>query len=73
MSKNRSTIQLIWGILLVMAGIGVFFRVPQVMPRIAEIEQFSSLTVYIRFCFYFIGIVLIGGGVRKIYVHAKKT
>jgi len=67
MADNQSRLQLIWGVLLVAAGIGVFFRVPQVMPKIVQIEQFSSLTAYIRFCFYFVGIFLIGGGSKKIY------
>ncbi|MBW1698455.1 MAG: hypothetical protein JRH18_22185 [Deltaproteobacteria bacterium] len=67
MLRNRSLVQFIWGIALVMAGIGVFFRTSQLLPRIAQIEQFASLTTYIRFCFYLIGIVLIGGGSKKIY------
>ena len=58
---------MIWGAILVMAGIGVFFRIPQVMPRIEQIEQFSSVMFYIRFSFYLLGILLIGGGAKKIY------
>jgi hypothetical protein len=37
------------------------------MPQIAEIEQFANVTGVIRFCFYFIGIMLIGGGAKKLY------
>lgn len=59
--------QTVWGAALLLAGIGVFFRVPQVMPKIAQIEQFSDVTGIIRFCFYFIGVMLIGGGVKKIH------
>ncbi len=65
--KNKTVIQLIWGIALVLAGVGVFFRIPQVMPKIAKIEQFSRVMIFIRFCFYLIGILLIGGGSKKIY------
>ena len=72
MSDNKRTIQLIWGALLLLMGIGVFYRIPQVMPDIEKIEQFASMTVYIRFCFYLIGILLIGGGVKKIHAHYKK-
>ena len=71
MPENKRTIQLIWGALLLLMGIGVFYRIPQVMPNIKEIEQFASMTVYIRFCFYLIGILLIGGGIKKIYAHFK--
>jgi len=67
MEKNRATIQFIWGIILVLAGIGVFYRIPQVMPRIEKIEQFSSVMFFIRFCFYLLGILLIGGGLKKVY------
>lgn len=69
MPENRSAFQLVWGILLTAAGIGVFFRVPQVMPKIEMIQAFSDAAGYIRFCFYFIGILLVGGGVKKIYHH----
>ncbi len=57
---------------MVLAGIGVFFRVHQVMPRIEKIEYFSSITFFIRFSFYLMGIILIGGGVKKIYAYLRK-
>ena len=66
MAKNTN-IQIVWGVVLVLAGIGVFFRIPQVMPKIEKIEQFSSILFFIRFCFYFLGVLLIGGGAKKIY------
>lgn len=72
MEKNRATIQFAWGVLLVLAGIGVFYRIPQVMPQIEKIEQFSSVMFFIRFCFYLLGILLIGGGVRKVYHNYAK-
>ncbi len=65
--KNKIIIKIIWGIALFVAGIGVFFRIPQVMPRVEKIEQFSSVIVFIRFCFYFLGIMLIGAGAKRIY------
>ncbi|MBW1840622.1 MAG: hypothetical protein JRF27_01605 [Deltaproteobacteria bacterium] len=58
---------MVWGAMLAMAGIGVFFRIPQVMPRIEQIEQFSSVLFFIRFSFYLLGILLVGGGAKKIY------
>ena len=63
---------MIWGIALVLAGIGVFYRIPQVMPKIERIEQFSSAMFYVRFCFYLLGVLLIGGGSKKIYENYKK-
>ena len=73
MNKKKSVAQLIWGIALALAGIGVFYRIPQVMPKIEDMPQFFSLTIYIRFCFYFIGIVLICGGMKKVYDHYPRS
>jgi len=69
MADNHRRFQLIWGIALVAAGMGIFYRIPQIMPKIEVIEQFSRLTGFIRFCFYVMGIFLIGGGVKKIYAY----
>jgi len=71
--KNKTFFQMIWGVALVLAGIGVFFRIPQVMPKIEQIEQFSSSAIFIRFCFYFLGTLLVGGGSKKIYDNYPRT
>jgi cobalamin biosynthesis protein CobD/CbiB len=71
-TKAKTTVQLIWGVALVLAGIGVFFRIPQVMPQIAKIQHFSGVMFYIRFCFYLMGVLLIGGGAKKIYSNYKE-
>jgi len=34
MDDLKIRLQLIWGVLLVAAGVGLFFRIPQVMPQI---------------------------------------
>ena len=73
MAKNNRNIQNVWGVVLVLAGIGVFFRIPQVMPEIQKIEHFSSAIFFIRFCFYFLGVLLIGGGAKKIYDNYQKN
>lgn len=72
MNKNKIFIQIVWGIALVMAGIGVFYMIPQKMAQIEKIEQYSSALALIRFCFYLIGVLLIGGGSKKIYDNYKK-
>ena len=64
--------QLAWGGLLVLAGIGVFFRSPQVRPKITEIEPFSSAIWFIYICFYLLGILLIMGGGRKLWENYRK-
>lgn len=73
MNKDKTTIQLAWGIALVLAGIGVFYRIPEAMVRIEKIGQFSSVIFFIRFCFYFMGLMLIGGGIKKVYNNYGKS
>lgn len=65
--------QTVWGILLLLAGLGVFYRIPQVMPKIQSIEHFSSSIFFIRFCFYLMGILLVGGGIKKIYQNHRRS
>ena len=71
MDKKKIHLQIVWGILLVLAGVGVFFRIPQVMPKIKTIEYFASVIGFVYFCFYLLGFLLILGGTRKIYANYK--
>ena len=67
MSDKNNKVQVIWGIALMLMGIMVLFRIPQVMPRIKQIESFSTSIGFIRFCFYFMAVMLIAGGGKKLY------
>lgn len=71
--NNKITVQIIWWVALVLAGIGVFYRIPEVMLRIEKIDQFASGTFFVRSSFYILGILLIGGGSKKIYENLYKT
>ena len=71
MAKNKIYLQLIWGVLLVLAGVGVFYRIPQVMPKVKAIEYFASVIGFIYFCFYLLGFLLNLGGTKKIYTNYK--
>ena len=66
MTKENITLQFIWGIALLLAGIGMFFRIPQVMPQIKANPQFADGIGFIYFCLYFLGILLVGGGIKKL-------
>lgn len=69
MKPKRDFFQLGWGALLVMAGIGVFYRIPEVIVRVKTIPVFSGGAIYfIYFCFYLLGVLLIFGGARKILI-----
>jgi cobalamin biosynthesis protein CobD/CbiB len=73
MEDKKNKFQFIWGVLLVLAGVGVFFRIPQLMPGIKKIEQFASFIYFIYFCFYLLAILLIAGGGRKVYIYLRQT
>lgn len=68
MTREDARLQLIWGAALLLMGIGVFFRIPQVMPRVREIAQLAAVSGFVQFCFYFMGALLVGGGARKVFL-----
>jgi hypothetical protein len=63
---NKNPVQLIWGIALLLMGIGVIFRVPVVIDSISTAGELSSGLYFFRFCFYLIAVILMGGGIKKI-------
>jgi hypothetical protein len=72
MTKEKITLQFFWGIALLLAGIGMFFRIPQLMPQIKTNPQFADSIGFIYFCLYLLGILLIGGGIKKLTDTYKK-
>ena len=72
MTKEKLMIHFVWGTALLLAGIGVFFRIPQVMPEIKSIPQFADVIGFIYFCFYLLGALLVGGGIKKLIQTYKR-
>lgn len=73
MDENlKPKLQLVWGALLVLAGVGLVFRIPQVMPQIKQIEFFAAAMPFVYFCMYFVALFLIAGGARKLYLNSKR-
>jgi len=66
MAEEKNLKQLLWGLLLILAGLGVFYRIPQV------IDQITSATWFARVCLYLMGIILFGSGSRKLYTYFRK-
>ena len=66
MGEKKASIQLVWGVLLVLAGVGVLVRVNLLESEIKTIAGQPSTEVFVRFCIYVMAILLIGGGVGKI-------
>jgi hypothetical protein len=62
---NRKKFTFFYGIVLIAVGLGVFYRIPAVMPQVAAIDFFSNKLGLVKFCFYILGIFLvIAGAVR---------
>ncbi len=54
-----------YGILLIIVGLGVFYRIPDVIVQIENIEFFRQKLFIVKICFYILGILLIwAGGIR---------
>ncbi len=66
MADKQNSVQVVWGIALMVMGVMVFFRIPEVMSDIETIETFSSSTGFIRFSFYFMAVMLTAGGGKKL-------
>ena len=62
--------QLAYGILLALAGAGVFIRIDVALERLAEFPAFQSgaTVVFARLSFFLMGVILLGGGIKKIIV-----
>lgn len=58
--------QLLWGIILILVGIAVFIRISQVSPQLAEMGQ---LWWFSRFGLYLMGVILVGGGIKKVLAY----
>lgn len=72
MSEKQPSIQLIWGIALALAGAGVFFRIPQVIPPLLEqYDYFATVKYFVYFVCYLVATLLIIGGARKIFAYFK--
>ena len=61
------TMQWIWAIALIAMGVAFFFRISVVMRNVADIETLATAALLIRLTLYLVSIILIGGGVKKIY------
>ncbi len=62
---NKRNFRFYYGIILIAVGLGVFYRIPQVILQIETIEFFRQKILIVRFCFYVLGgLLILAGGVR---------
>jgi len=76
MMSKANLLQLFWGAVLTAAGIGVLLLLPQRMEQIRQLRQAvpgSFDMLFLWFCFGLLGVLLIGGGLRKIYLQLKTS
>ncbi len=65
--KGEEGMKKVWGIMLLVMGAAMFFTIPSKARQIQEIRALSGGTVLlVKFCFYTISILLMGGGLQKL-------
>lgn len=69
---DKRTFTFYYGLVLIAVGLGVFYRIPQVMPQVAAIEFFSEKLMIVKFCFYILGFLLILAGGIRVFKNFKK-
>lgn len=67
MTEGKIKAQAVWGIVLCLAGCGVFYRTHQLAETIESLAGRPATALFIRICLYIMGILLLGGGLKKIY------
>ena len=62
---DKKKINFYYGIVIMVVGLSVFYRIPQVMPRVAAIEFLAQKLFIVKACFYILGgLLVLAGGIR---------
>ncbi len=62
---EKKNFRFYYGILLIAVGLGVFYRIPQVVLQVETIEFFSQKIFFVKFSFYVLGgLLILAGGIR---------
>lgn len=70
---DKQTFKFYYGIVLIAVGIGVFVRIPQIIPQVETIEFFKNKIGIVKFCFYFLGVLLVWAGGIRVFKNYKKS
>ncbi len=68
---DKKKINFYYGVVIVVVGLSVFYRIPQVMPRVATIEFLAQKLFIVKACFYILGGLLVLAGSIRIYKNYK--
>lgn len=63
--QPKNHIQLIWAVVLMSVGVAVFLEIPRKMSQLDQLYQSPAKIWAFKICFYLVGILLVGGGIRK--------
>ena len=62
----------VWGIMLLVMGLAMFFTIPSKARQIQEIRELSGGAVlFMKFCLYVVSVLLVGGGMQKLKAPGK--
>ncbi len=67
----KTRVQLVWGVALLLAGIGVFFVLPERLAQLKAAGRTDFFILFTRLSLYLIAVMLIGGGAMKIYTQVS--
>ena len=64
-NQPKNHIKLVWAVVLMSTGVAVFLEIPRKMAQLEQLWQSPAKIWAFKICFYLIGILLVGGGIRK--------
>lgn len=64
-SQPKNHLQLVLAGVLMSVGVAVFLEIPRKMSQLEQLYQSSAKIWAYKICFYLVGILLVGGGIRK--------
>jgi hypothetical protein len=70
MSDVKKTLQLVWGVLLFLAGFAMFVTIP---GRVQDMQATGMNFFGMKFMFYLISVLLMMGGGKKVYDFSRKA
>jgi len=65
--QPKNHLQLVLAGVLVSVGVAVILEIPRKMSQLEQLYQSPAKIWAFRICFYLVGILLVGGGIRKAF------
>lgn len=65
-NQPKNHFQLVWAGVLMSVGVAVLLEIPRKMTQLDQLYQSPAKIWAFKICFYLVGILLVGGGIRKV-------